>query len=78
MKITKSFDIKFASLCFYFHRYGATCEYLVQSGLCVLRESERIPGSGGVYTPGYAFKDTTLVERCNMNDVPFVAVVKDL
>ncbi len=63
---------------FKFARYGATCEYMVQSALVLLRESSRIPGDGGVLTPGYAFKDTTFVERCNMNEVPFTAVVKDI
>jgi hypothetical protein len=43
--------------------YGATCEYLVQSAAVVLREAHRMPGEGGVFTPGYAFQGTSLIER---------------
>ncbi len=58
--------------------YGATCDYLVQSALTILKESEQLPGDGGVLTPGYAFANTSLVERCNKNGVPFVAKVTDI
>lgn len=58
--------------------YGATCECMVQAGLVLLQETEKLPGQGGVLTPGYAFYNTTLVDRLNQNDVPFVADVKDL
>ena len=29
--------------------YGSTCECLVQSALVILKESDKIPGSGGMY-----------------------------
>ena len=58
--------------------YGSTCECLVQSALVILQESNKMPGNGGVYTPGYAFKDTTLVERLHENGVTFDVQVKKL
>ena len=38
----------------------------------------RLPSAGGVYTPGYAFAETSLVERLNSHEVTFETVVKDL
>ena len=58
--------------------YGSTCECLVQAALVILRENEKMPGNGGVYPPGYAFKDTTLVERLHENGVTFDVQVKKL
>ena len=56
--------------------YGSTCECIVQAALVVLREKERLPEAGGVFTPGYAFKDTSLVQRLNDNEVFFTAKVE--
>lgn len=58
--------------------YGSTCECLIQSAMVILQESDKMPGSGGVFTPGYAFKDTTLVKRLNDNGVTFDAEVSNL
>jgi short subunit dehydrogenase-like uncharacterized protein len=58
--------------------YGSTCECMVQAALVVLQESSRLPGQGGVLTPGYAFQNTSLVDRLSANDVPFTAEIKDL
>ena len=58
--------------------YGSTCECLIQSALVILQETDKLPGSGGVFTPGYAFKDTTLVERLHVNGVTFDVQVKKL
>ena len=58
--------------------YGSTCEFLIQSALVILQENEKIPGTGGVLTPGYAFKDTSLVRRLNDNGVTFDVLVEDL
>jgi len=55
--------------------YGSTCECLVQSGLVILQEMERLPSVGGVYTPGYAFADTSLVDKLNKHDVTFTTTV---
>jgi len=58
--------------------YGATCECMVQSALVILQETARLPSAGGVYSPGYAFADTTLVSRLNKKDVTFTSVVEDI
>jgi len=58
--------------------YGATCECVVQSGLVILQEMARLPNAGGVYSPGYAFADTTLVQRLTERDVTFTTVVQDI
>jgi len=58
--------------------YGATCECLVQSGMVILQEMDRMPNAGGVYAPGYAFADTTLVKRLNEREVTFTTVVQDI
>ena len=58
--------------------YGATCECMVQAAMVILKERERLPGSGGVVTPGYAFAKTSLVDRLTSAGVPFVASARDL
>jgi short subunit dehydrogenase-like uncharacterized protein len=55
--------------------YGATCECMVQAGLVVLQETDKLPGVGGVYPPGFAFAETTLVDRLNKHDVTFESSV---
>ena len=32
--------------------YGSTSECLVQCGLVILQEQDRLPNAGGVYSPG--------------------------
>ena len=51
--------------------YGATCECMVQSAVVLLKQTNRLPSTGGVWTPGYAFKDTDLVERLHDRKVTF-------
>ena len=58
--------------------YGATCECMVQAAMVILKERERLPGSGGVITPGYAFAKTSLVDRLTSAGVPFVASTRDM
>jgi len=58
--------------------YGATCECMVQAGLVILQELDRMPSAGGVYTPGFAFADTSLVDRLNKHDVTFQSSVTSL
>jgi len=55
--------------------YGATCECMVQAGLVILQELSSLPSAGGVYTPGFAFAETTLVDRLNKHDVTFKSQV---
>jgi len=58
--------------------YGATCECIVQSALVILQEMDKMPNAGGVYAPGYAFAETTLVQRLTERDVTFTTVVQDM
>ena len=58
--------------------YGATCEYMVQSALTILKEKESLPGKGGVFTPGYAFANTAIVEHLNDKGCSFDVLVKDI
>jgi len=55
--------------------YGATCECMVQAGLMLIKELDRLPSVGGVYTPGFAFAETSLVETLNQHDVTFETTV---
>lgn len=43
--------------------YGATATALVISALTILRESDKMPGRGGVITPGAAFYATTYPQQ---------------
>ncbi|XP_040568153.1 saccharopine dehydrogenase-like oxidoreductase [Lepeophtheirus salmonis] len=52
--------------------YGSTCELVVQSALSILEESNKMPDKGGVFTPGYAFANTSIVERLTKKGIPFV------
>ena len=58
--------------------YGSTAECMVQAAIMIVKERERMPKSGGAYTPGYAFANTSLAKRLTENGVPFEATVKDL
>lgn len=58
--------------------YGSTCECMVQAALVILQESNRLPGRGGVLTPGFAFANTSLIDRLNSHQVPFKVEVEDM
>ena len=58
--------------------YGATCECMVQSAMVILNESERLPSTGGVLTPGYAFANTTIVERLHKLGVTFETEITEI
>lgn len=51
--------------------YLTTSTCLVQSGLTVLREADKMPLTGGVFTPASAFSKTSLIERLTKNGVVF-------
>jgi len=51
--------------------YDCTPVCLVQSALVILRESDKLPESGGVYTPGAAFHKTSLMERLQKHGFSF-------
>jgi hypothetical protein len=59
--------------------YGSTCVCLVLSAITLITESDKMPPGGGVYPPGFAFAETSLVEQLNENGVTFEIVFeKDL
>jgi len=51
--------------------YGATCVCVLQAALTILRESDKMPSSGGVFTPGAAFAKTSIIDRLNKGGVIF-------
>jgi len=51
--------------------YVATPIFMVASALVMLRESDKLPGTGGVYPPGAAFAKTTLIERLTKRGITF-------
>ncbi|CAG7834942.1 unnamed protein product [Allacma fusca] len=51
--------------------YRATAAMLLQSAISILQEKDKMPSTGGVYTPGVAFADTTLVERLQSRGIKF-------
>jgi len=55
--------------------YGATCECMVQSAIVTLKQTEKLPSTGGVWTPGFAFSKTDLIERLNARQVTFDTTV---
>jgi len=51
--------------------YGLTCTILLLAAVTVLRESDKMPGRGGVYTPGVAFARTSLLEELDKHGTKF-------
>jgi len=51
--------------------YGMTCTILLLAAVTVLRESDKMPGRGGVYTPGVAFARTSLLEELDKHGTKF-------
>jgi len=58
--------------------YGATCEMMVQSAIVTLTESNKLPSTGGVLTPGFAFANTSLVERLHSRGVTFDTTITEI
>uniref|UniRef100_A0A671MCG3 Saccharopine dehydrogenase-like oxidoreductase n=1 Tax=Sinocyclocheilus anshuiensis TaxID=1608454 RepID=A0A671MCG3_9TELE len=51
--------------------YVATPIAMVQAALTMLNESDSLPNTGGVYTPGATFAKTTLIDRLNKHGIQF-------
>ncbi|XP_026759514.2 saccharopine dehydrogenase-like oxidoreductase [Galleria mellonella] len=51
--------------------YGATVVALIHCGLTMLREQDKMPGTGGVMTTALAFSNTSLIQRLNENNFKF-------
>jgi short subunit dehydrogenase-like uncharacterized protein len=51
--------------------YRATAAMMLQSALTILQENDKMPSTGGVYPPGFAFDKTTLVPRLQSRGIEF-------
>ncbi|XP_076276701.1 saccharopine dehydrogenase-like oxidoreductase [Lasioglossum baleicum] len=54
--------------------YGATTIMLLLSAVMIIKESDKLPGNGGVLSPGAAFGNTSLIEELNKNDIKFKVI----
>ncbi|XP_064622496.1 saccharopine dehydrogenase-like oxidoreductase [Lineus longissimus] len=54
--------------------YATTAICMVQAGLTLLKEADKLPEKGGVYTPGAAFAKTDLIERLGERNVIFKVI----
>ncbi|EDW84892.1 uncharacterized protein Dwil_GK14366 [Drosophila willistoni] len=48
--------------------YGATCVALLSTALTILRESDKMPGTGGVLPPAAAFSKTSLISELEKHE----------
>ncbi|CAD6994963.1 unnamed protein product [Ceratitis capitata] len=48
--------------------YGATCVALLSTAVTILKESDKMPGSGGVLPPGAAFAKTSLISELEKHE----------
>ncbi|KAF2885494.1 hypothetical protein ILUMI_20644 [Ignelater luminosus] len=57
--------------------YGITCTAVTLAAIVVLTEQDKLPEKGGVYSPGAAFAETTLIEQLQENGLSFEIVSSD-
>ncbi|XP_017872882.1 PREDICTED: saccharopine dehydrogenase-like oxidoreductase [Drosophila arizonae] len=48
--------------------YGSTCVALLSTAVTILRESNKMPGNGGVLPPGAAFSKTSLISELEKHE----------
>uniref|UniRef100_D3TLJ2 Putative saccharopine dehydrogenase n=1 Tax=Glossina morsitans morsitans TaxID=37546 RepID=D3TLJ2_GLOMM len=48
--------------------YGATCVALLCTAVIILKESDKMPGTGGVLSPGAAFAKTSLISELEKHE----------
>lgn len=51
--------------------YGATCVTMLVSALMILKESDKMPSTGGVLPPGAAFRNTSMIEHLKKHGFTF-------
>jgi saccharopine dehydrogenase-like len=51
--------------------YETTAICMIQSGITILEESDKMPFNGGVLTPGFAFRRTSIVDRLKLHSLCF-------
>lgn len=59
---------KYISLC---AGYGATCVAVLLAATTILKESDKLPGNGGVLPPGACFAKTNLIAELCKNGFKF-------
>ncbi|XP_045464642.1 saccharopine dehydrogenase-like oxidoreductase [Harmonia axyridis] len=52
-------------------RYGSTALCLIMSGILLSTQSDKLPSKPGVYTPGIAFGETTIVQDLHKRGLTF-------
>ncbi|XP_071054973.1 lipid droplet localized protein-like [Onthophagus taurus] len=57
--------------------YGLSCATFAISAITILTESDKMPSTGGVYPPGVAFAQTTMIEKLHLNGVKFELISKN-
>lgn len=48
--------------------YGSTCVALLSTAVTILNESDKMPGNGGVLSPGAAFAKTSLISELEKHE----------
>lgn len=56
--------------------YAATPICMVQTALVVLKETEKLPEQGGVFSPGAALLNTTLISRLRKDGITYEVIKK--
>lgn len=58
--------------------YGSTCVCLIGAAVVLLSETDKLPGNGqgGVYTPGAAFANTSLMQIMKDNGISFDIILQ--
>lgn len=56
--------------------YGATCVALLLSATTILKQSDKMPSTGGVFPPGAAYYKTNLIEELCKNGFKFEVLKK--
>jgi len=54
--------------------YGITSSAVTLAAIMVLTESSKLPNRGGVYPPGAAFANTTIIDQLQENGLKFEIV----
>ncbi|GFW15550.1 saccharopine dehydrogenase-like oxidoreductase [Trichonephila clavipes] len=51
--------------------YSLTAKCMVQAGVTIIQDTDKLPLEGGVFTPGVAFENTDLLQRLEKSGIAF-------
>ncbi|EFN86903.1 Probable saccharopine dehydrogenase [Harpegnathos saltator] len=54
--------------------YDATCIAVILSAIMILKEADKFPNNGGVLSPGAAFRNTSLIEEMDKNNIKYKVI----